>query len=142
MLLAFTACQAFFVAHVCSFYEKSLVLTIAGMAAAITIVISYYALTTQTDFTSVQMFCPILLAATICLFVCSIFMVFSAWWHPIYAGILVVIYGLYLVHDTQLISGDKKYGLSHDDYIIGALIVYIDIIMLFIELLSIFGDKR
>ena len=55
------------------------------------------------------------------------------------AAILVIVYGLYIVHDTQLIAGDKKYSLSYDDYIVGALIVYIDIVMLFLELLRLLG---
>ena len=142
LLFTFTVCQSFFVAHVCSFYETSVVLMIAAMTATITVVISIFAIKTETDFTTAEMFCPILLASMVCLLICSIFMTFSSWWHPVYAGILVIMYGLYLVHDTQLIAGDKKYALSYDDYIVGALIVYIDIVMLFIELLRVFGDAK
>ena len=142
LLATFTACQSFCVAHICSFYETSVALTVAGMTTAITLVITCYALTTEVDFTTFEMFCPILIANMTCLLFCSFFMTFSSWWHPVYAGILVVMYGLYLVHDTQLIAGDKKYALGYDDYIIGALIIYIDIVMLFLELLKVFGDKK
>jgi FtsH-binding integral membrane protein len=46
-----------------------------------------------------------------------------------------------LVYDTQLIAGKGKLKLGVDDYIIGALIIYLDIILLFLELLKICGRK-
>ena len=58
------------------------------------------------------------------------------------AAILVVFYGLFLIYDTQLIAGGKKHQLSMDDYIVGALLLYIDIMMLFLELLKLFGDRN
>jgi FtsH-binding integral membrane protein len=56
------------------------------------------------------------------------------------------VFGFYLIYDTQLIVGGKRYELDYDDYIIGALMIYIDIIALFVELLqillSIFGNNN
>ena len=115
------------------------------MTTAVTMVIMLYAVNTKTDFTTHEVFTqffPILFTCLICLILCSIFMSFSSWWHPLIAGVFVLIYGMYLVHDVQLIEGDKKYSLSYDDYVVGAMIIYIDIVMLFIELLAIFGDKK
>ena len=67
-----------------------------------------------------------------------IFFTFAVWWHPVITGLIVIIYGLYIIYDTQLIAGGRKHELSLDDYVIGALILYIDIIMLFLELLRLF----
>ena len=145
LLATFTACQAFCVAHMCSFYETSIALTVAGMTTAVTMVIMLFAVTTKKDFTTNEIFYqffPVLIMCLICLILCSIFMSFSSWWHPLIAGVLVLIYGMYLVHDVQLITGDKKYALGYDDYVVGAMIIYIDIVMLFVELLTIFGDKK
>ena len=47
----------------------------------------------------------------------------------------VLLFGLYLIFDTQLILGKGRYSLSIDDYILGALVLYVDIIMIFIYLL-------
>ena len=50
----------------------------------------------------------------------------------------VLLYSLFLIIDTIMIcgggglSGDKFGEISMDDYVIGALILYMDIIMLFI----------
>ena len=67
------------------------------------------------------------------------FFSFAVWWHPFVSALLVVFYGLFLIYDTQLIAGGKKYELSLDDYIIGALMLYTDIILIFLELLKLFG---
>ena len=47
----------------------------------------------------------------------------------------VFLFGVYLIFDTQLVMGGKRYELCIDDYIVGALILYLDIIMIFLYLL-------
>jgi FtsH-binding integral membrane protein len=73
--------------------------------------------------------------------------------HIIVCVITIIVYSLYLIYDTQLIMGGKvhnlvnlkRYELDMDDYIIGALLLYVDIIVLFLELLKLllllFGEK-
>jgi len=56
--------------------------------------------------------------------------------------IFVVIYGVYLVIDTQLIVGKGRWSLDMEDYIVGALMLYVDIIGLFLYLLRIVGAVR
>ena len=53
----------------------------------------------------------------------------------------VFLFGVYLIVDTQMIIGGKRYELTLDDYIVGALVLYLDIIMIFIYLLQIFGGR-
>ena len=60
---------------------------------------------------------------------------------PFVEGFCVCLMALYILIDTQLIIGGGRYKLSIDDYIIGAIILYIDIIYLFIYLLAIFGGR-
>ena len=40
-----------------------------------------------------------------------------------------------------MIIGNGKYAISMDDYIVGAMIIYLDIMMLFLELLRLFASK-
>ena len=54
----------------------------------------------------------------------------------------VLIYSVYLIYDTQLVAGGKRYELSMDDYVIAALIVYLDIIMIFLYLLQMLGGSQ
>ena len=141
LMLTFTICQSIFVAYVCSFYEPSLIFLMTVLTGAMTLVITIFACLAESDFTTIHAICPILSVCFLSLIICSFFMVFSSFWEPVYATIMIMIYGIYLVHDTQLIAGDKKYALSYDDYIVGAMMVYVDIIMLFLELLRLFGGK-
>ena len=49
----------------------------------------------------------------------------------------VIVFGIYLVFDTQLTIGKNSRAYSIDDYIIAALNLYIDIIQIFLEILKI-----
>ena len=142
LLFIFTACQAFVFAVICSFYTASSCIAAAGMTAAVTIALTIYACTTKTDFTMCGGLFFIMGIALLCLCMFSFFMTFAEWWHPVLSAILVVFYGLYLIYDTQLIAGGRKHQLSIDDYIVGALLLYVDIMMLFLELLKLFGDRN
>ena len=53
----------------------------------------------------------------------------------------VVVFGLYTVYDTQLIAGGKSHSLDFDDHILAALLLYVDILMLLLEFLKLFGGK-
>lgn len=58
-------------------------------------------------------------------------------------GLIIVLLSVYIVWDTQMIVGGKhkKYQLSLDDYVIAAMILYSDIITIFLYILQLFGDK-
>ena len=62
--------------------------------------------------------------------------------HTFYCMMGVIIYSIYLVIDTQLIMGGKRYQIELDDYILGAIILYTDIVMLFLYLLQLIGGRR
>jgi len=66
---------------------------------------------------------------------------FSYILYDLLIALMVFLLGMFLIHDTQLIVGKGKWRLSMDDYIIGALILYIDIITIFLYLLALFGKK-
>lgn len=55
----------------------------------------------------------------------------------ILALIGVILFSIYIIYDTQLIIGNKSEMIEVDDYILGAFMLYTDIINLFIELLKI-----
>jgi FtsH-binding integral membrane protein len=54
----------------------------------------------------------------------------------------VILFGFYLIYDIQLLAGGGAYELNSDDYILGALLLYIDIITIFLHILKIIGSKR
>ena len=50
----------------------------------------------------------------------------------IYAALFAIIYSIYIVVDTQLIMGRENIKLSMDNYVLGSIILYFDIIGLFL----------
>lgn len=55
---------------------------------------------------------------------------------------MAVVYSVYLLIDTQLVLGGRHHQLSLDDYILGATIIYVDIISLFLKILRVLGKKK
>lgn len=62
--------------------------------------------------------------------------------HTVIAAISVIFFGVYLIIDTQLIIGGKRFELEMDDYVIGAMLIYVDIIAIFLEILKLIGSKN
>jgi len=61
-----------------------------------------------------------------------------------YACVGAILFSFYIVYDTQLIAGGahREYGFSVDDYAFAALNLYVDIIRLFLKLLSLLGKRK
>jgi protein lifeguard len=55
------------------------------------------------------------------------------------SGIGAVLFSLYLLRDLQLLMGGKKMELSPDEYVFASLNIYMDVMMIFIMILSLFG---
>ena len=147
MLGIFTLCWTFILGWICSYYPAEVVSMAAGFTAAITVTLTAYACFTKTDFTKlcgpfVCIGLLLIIAVQLFLSLLTFFVFqFTQQWYPFAAGFCVILYGLFIIIDTQLIVGGGRHKLSIDDYIIGAMILYIDIIMLFLYLLEIFGRR-
>ena len=60
-----------------------------------------------------------------------------------YASAGALIFMLYIVMDTQLMIGGKhKYSIDPEEYVFAALNLYLDIVNLFIYILSIVGSIK
>lgn len=61
----------------------------------------------------------------------------------VYASIGALLFSIYLIYDTQMMLGGKhKYSISPEEYIFAALTLYIDIINIFLYILTIIGVAR
>jgi len=118
------------VAFIAARFDPQIVMVAAFATAGMTIGITCYAYTTKSDFT---IFGPLLFVIGFTLAFASLFFFF--WWgramHIVWCIIGVILFSFYLLFDTQLIMGGKRYEIEIDDYIIGAIILYTDIITIF-----------
>ena len=124
---------------------RSSVLLAMAITVGVVVLLSIFACQTKYDFTG---FGPYLLAGLLIFIV--FFMIAGIWlrfnkiYNLVYACIGVLIFSGLLIYNTQMVVGGKnrKYSLGPDDYILGALTIYLDIINLFMFILSIIGLSR
>ena len=149
LLGIWTFCESWMVATCASLYDPTTVFIAACLTAAVTCALTVYACTTKTNFT----FCGGMLFAGTCLMLLLgiFFLIFGmgSYNSPtfkviniLYCGLGVFIYSIYLIYDTQLVMG--KFGIEYsiDDYVVAAMMIYIDIIQLFLYILRILGSRR
>lgn len=48
----------------------------------------------------------------------------------------------YLVYDIQMMTGGRRESLSEEEYVYAATQIYVDIVMIFMDLLSLFGNME
>jgi len=140
LMFGFIFCESIVVAYCCGAYNREIVFMAAGMTAGLVTILTVYAMTTKKDFTlcmsTIWIFGGLLLMWGIMAILFR-----SQIMYTIYCAAGVCIFSIYLMIDTQLIMGNKRYKLSEDDYVIGVLILYIDIIMIFLYLLQLLGKR-
>jgi len=137
LLFLFTLCWSYMVAGICGYYEPELVL----MAATLTLLL----------FMGLTMFacCCKGMKLTICwavgaglslamwpLFIW--FIIFpSRFLYNVICFFGIILFSIYIVFDTKMIMK----WLSVDEYIMGALMLYIDLIQLFLYILQLMGNN-
>lgn len=140
LLTLFTGSMSYMVASITSFYEPEIVLAAAVLTAAVVVGLTVYALTTKTDFTycggAMWAFFFVVLSCTVLSF-CLRGRVAQVW----ISGLLIFIFSFYIIYDTQLIIGNHELKLEIDDYVFAAMMLYIDIVRLFLEILKVLGRK-
>ncbi|TNV76449.1 hypothetical protein FGO68_gene12603 [Halteria grandinella] len=138
LMLFFTLCEAYTVTFVCAMVNDGLiVLQAAFMTAALSGGLTVYAVTTKRDFT---MCGGLIWGIATVMIVFSLFSIFfGRTMSLIYCTLGVIVFAIYLVFDTQLIvGGEGRYAhLNEEDYILGAIILYLDIINIFLYIIEI-----
>jgi len=146
LLSVFTLCESYMVAWTTSYYDPKYAVIAGALTASLTFALTIYACTTKTDFT----YCGgllFILGWAFCAFgfmmiLLKMNLLTTSVSFTIYCIFGVILYGIYLIYDTQLIVGGKRYELSMDDYVIGAMMIYLDIIIIFLKILQMLGNKK
>jgi FtsH-binding integral membrane protein len=141
LLFLFTASESIIISFLISAINDPKIIAIAAISTiVVTSVLTIYACTTKTDFTFLS---GILFVSLSLLVVLGFFYI----WMPeplklLYCFLGLILYSVYLIYDTQLVMG--KFGLEYsiDDYIIASLNIYIDIIQIFLYILTILSKKN
>ncbi|KAH3691060.1 protein lifeguard 1-like [Dreissena polymorpha] len=145
LLGVFTLAFTYMAATLSSFFTTDSVIVAAAMTAAICLSITLFSIQTKIDFTlcSSLIFCVclVLLYFAIACLVLRFGMVNGRVLDALYGGAFTLVMSLVLVIDTQQIVGGKRLEMNPEEYVFGALILYIDVIYIFILLLAAFGKS-
>ncbi len=104
-----------------------------------TISLSVFACFTKKDYTKILNGLWYVLIGVIIGFIIMMILFSSEWIVLIFCAVILIIMGLYVIYDTQLILGGGHYEIGFEDYVLGCLMLYTDIIMIFYYLLRILG---
>uniref|UniRef100_A0A7S1JUQ6 Transmembrane BAX inhibitor motif-containing protein 4 n=1 Tax=Vitrella brassicaformis TaxID=1169539 RepID=A0A7S1JUQ6_9ALVE len=148
LLGVWTAVEGLLVGSICAFTDPQLVLVAAALTTGIVLSLTLFAFQTKYDFTS---WAPYLFVVALGFFLTGLMMGIMGMFgvhikllHILYCGFGVILFSIYLVFDTQMIVGAKhaRFEFSVDDYCFAALMLYIDIIQIFLYLLRLLQMLR
>uniref|UniRef100_A0A8W4F826 Protein lifeguard 2 n=1 Tax=Sus scrofa TaxID=9823 RepID=A0A8W4F826_PIG len=129
----------------CSYYNTTSVLLCLGITALVCLSVTVFSFQTKFDFTSCQ---GVLFVLLMTLFFSGLILAillpfqYVPWLHAVYAVLGAGVFTLFLAFDTQLLMGSRRHSLSPEEYIFGALNIYLDIIYIFTFFLQLFGTNR
>jgi len=140
-LLVFTFAEGLLVGLICSFYQANSIFLCVLLTGGAAFGLIVFAMQTNVDFTG---YGPYLFVALIllCLFGFLAMLLPFPILHMVYALLGALLFSCFIVYDIQqIVGGKKEHQLEVDDYIPGALMIYTDIIQLFLFMLQMCGDR-
>ncbi|XP_059807572.1 protein lifeguard 1 isoform X2 [Hypanus sabinus] len=140
--LAFlTLSLSYMVVMVASFNDTVSVMIALGSTVAVCFGMILFSSQTRLDFTCCNGFLLVLSIVVIMFgFFCIFF--YSQVLHVVYGSLGALVFSLFLFVDIQLTLGNNQFGLSPEDYVFAAVILYLDIIYIFIHLLMFVASLR
>ena len=147
VLITFTLSMSVMVMYVCAWYDTFIVLLAGILTVPVTVGITAYTFYAKDSFS----FCfAFLWGFVVLIFVAVILMIIPAVFskgcydifYVLYCFLGALVYSLYLLWDVSLIFGKLGAEFSVDDYILAAMNIYIDIIYIFLYILSLLGSGK
>lgn len=142
LLFTFTAAEGVLVGVATAAARTDAVFMAVALTAGISIGLTLYALTTKRDFTMAGGMLFSVLAALVLTGLLAVFVKSSALNIAMSAG-GALLFSCYIVYDVQLIvGGGHQQKVSPDEYVLGAIMVYLDIVNLFLQLLRLLSELQ
>lgn len=110
-----------------------------SLTVLICITLTIFAFQTKIELTTMVSFLVVAIIVLICVII--IYIIFPGYIiRLILSTALVILFSFCLVFDTKLmINGEHEYSITPDDYIMGALSIYVDIVFIFLFILGFAG---
>ena len=138
----FTFVMSVQVGCICAWWSLSVVLTAVAVTGAAVLGLTLFAVFVPWDITKkgnvLAMIGMVVFFIALVTFFVGFFYV-NKWWYLALSVVFALLFSAYLVYDIQMVLGNKKYSCSPDEYVFASVQIYLDIVMLFLQLLSIIG---
>ncbi|CAI2377541.1 unnamed protein product [Moneuplotes crassus] len=137
LLLLFTLCESFVIAGWTSDMKTDTVILCCGMCFSTTLILTFQIFTMKETSKSKGLFLTLVIGIVVQIII-AFFLISNTFLKLLTVGLGVLGYGCFLILNTNKISNE----LPLDEYILGSLLLYIDILTLFVYLLKQFGKKK
>ncbi|OMJ87890.1 hypothetical protein SteCoe_10301 [Stentor coeruleus] len=140
LLFSFNIFITYTVGYISAYYDSLAVLSASFTTLGLVFSLAIYVHFSKKDFN----FCigiTISIIAGILFFSLSMSFAYVSIVNSVIGFSFVIIFSIFIVYDIQLICGGRYSALSYDDYVIGAMLLYIDIVALFLYILSLLKSK-
>jgi len=137
----FTLAQSLSLGLITAHYQTKIVVMAIFITAVVCISLTCFAMQTKTDFT---IYAGMAFVALVVLSLCGFILIFVKikMLHVIYSGVGALLFSFFLLIDTQMImGGNRKEVLSPEEYILAVMMLYMDIINLFLHILSLLNSS-
>lgn len=137
-----TLSLGYMTAMISSFYETNIVILALGISAASCFAVILFSLQTKYDFTK---YIGVLFVLGFVLFFFGLFAIIFCvafkikFLYLVYAALGALLFMAYLAVDIQMLMGSKKYSIDPEDYIYAAVQIFVDLVYIFIFILSLIG---
>lgn len=142
-LFAFTIAEALMLAGFTIMFKTHMIMLAAGITLFICLGLTLFAFQTKYDFTTFSGIMVVLLLVAMMTMMIGLFFPPSKLFTLIMSSIMAIFMGIFLVIDTQMIiGGTHQVQMSPEEYVFAAINLYLDIINMFIYILTIVGQDR
>jgi len=143
-LAVFTIAEGFVLGTFSSAFKAEAVVLAVGITTVVCLALTAFSFQTKWDVTGMGMGLFVGLIVLMLFGLLTIFLPRETFpvLHIVYAAFGALLFSFYLVYDTQLmLGGNHKYSISPEEYIFAALNLYLDIINIFMYILSMLGSR-
>ncbi|KAK6492107.1 protein lifeguard 2, partial [Huso huso] len=145
LLGIFTLAMSYMAGMLASYHNTKMVMLCIGITSMVCLAVTLFCFQTKFDFTSCH---DLMFSLMRVLLLTGLLLVFTApfgyipWLQTAYSGLGALVFTVFLAFDVQLLMGNRRYSLSPEEHVFGALCLYMDIIYIFFFLLQLFGSRE
>ncbi|CAF0774059.1 unnamed protein product [Rotaria sordida] len=141
LLSLLTLSMSYMMGMISAYFKIESVYIAVGLTCFVCLGVTIFSFQTKFDFTSCTGVLFVISLALVGFGFACIF-TYSRILYTVYAGIGAVAFSIFLAVDTQLIMGGKRHEINPEDHVFASVMLYLDVIYIFMYILMLFGKRE